>query len=588
MSRSIRFFIFVALFFHGQILSGSNSLAAVTPQPEVTENKPPMDIIITLDNSGSMKKSDPDFIARDVVARSLLELGDDSCFGLVVFDSKARLAIKLMPVSNMASRANILAGIDDVNYRGLFSDTPAAIETAIYELKNNGRKDAHKSIILMTDGFVDTGNERQDLERERWLKENLTEECRRSGIRIFGVAFSDIADFSLFQILAIKTDGEYFRTYENGDIQNIFDRIMEKVSVPADEQASLPPQTTEPEETTITTTKAVQEPRPAVSTVTPYAGETGLDTAPFKEKGQTKVILWVKILAGIFLLGVIFIIVIIYFRKSMDSIEKDKRLEAQSESFIPKAVLIDINNITGTKTFVLAKKINMIGRDTNNDVVIPQDTISSFHAVIEYREGFFYLEDQRSMNKTSLAGEELIPHSPRRLKSGDEILFNIYRFKFILPETIPSGKTMIDFHAPSETVVRQRRDSIIQELPALPKAIMVDVENITGKKTIHLKKIINKIGRGPENEIGISKDSISGFHATIEYRDGFFYLEDQRSKNKTSLGGEVLEPNVPRKLKSGDEILFDIYKFIFLLEYELPSGDTGEGTGGSKIPSEHR
>jgi len=99
---------------------------------------------------------------------------------------------------------------------------------------------------------------------------------------------------------------------------------------------------------------------------------------------------------------------------------------------------------------------------------------------------------------------------------------------------------------------------------------------------------MNKIGRGPENEIGISKDSISGFHATIEYRDGFFYLEDQRSKNKTSLGGEVLEPNVPRKLKSGDEILFDIYKFIFLLEYELPSGDTGEGTGGSKIPSEHR
>ena len=30
-----------------------------------------------------------------------------------------------------------------------------------------------------------------------------------------------------------------------------------------------------------------------------------------------------------------------------------------------------------------------------------------------------------------------------------------------------------------------------------------------------------------------------------------------------------------RKLKSGDEIMFDVYKFIFLLERQLPTGDTG-------------
>ena len=160
----------------------------------------------------------------------------------------------------------------------------------------------------------------------------------------------------------------------------------------------------------------------------------------------------------------------------------------------------------------------------------------------------------------------------------------IYIFKFFLPDTIPSGKTMIDFHAPSETVVRKPQDSMGQELPAIPKAILVDVKNITGKKTMHLKKRINRVGRGAGNEIEIQEESISGLHATIEYRDGFFYLEDQRSRNKTSLGGEELEPNVPRKLKSGDEIVFDVYKFIFLLEYGLPSGDTGEGTGGSISP----
>jgi pSer/pThr/pTyr-binding forkhead associated (FHA) protein len=491
---------------------------------------------------------------------------------MVIFDTKARLAVNLTETT-IASRANMLSSLDNVNYKGRFSDTPAAIETAIYELKNNGRKDARKIIILMTDGFIDIGDKQVDLERARWLKEDLAEEGKRSGIRIFGVAFSNTADFSLFQILAVKTDGEYFRAYKVEDINNIFDRIKQIVSEKA---APFTAPAAEPGETST----QIQG--------TGLPGQAGVEKmeaekAPVKvtEGAQNIVNPWVPILAGIFLLLAIFAIGIIYYRRS---IKKDMLFMAPSEANIPRATLIDINNITGTKTFVLQKRINMIGRDPNNDVVIAKDTISSFHAVIEYREGSFYLEDQRSRNKTILAGEELLPQSPRRLKSGDEIMFHIYIFKFILPDTIPSGKTMIDFHAPSETVARMPQDVMVQELPAIPKAILIDIKNITGKKTVHLKKRINRVGRGAGNEIEIQEESISGLHATIEYRDGFFYLEDQRSKNKTTLGGEELEPNVPRKLKSGDEIVFDVYKFIFLLEYGLPSGDTGEGTAGSKNP----
>jgi pSer/pThr/pTyr-binding forkhead associated (FHA) protein/Mg-chelatase subunit ChlD len=568
MKKSIRLFILIVLFFQVQFVSGSDNPAAMTSSQGVQGGQPRLDIVLALDNSGSMKKSDPDFLARDVVARSLLDLGQDLRVGMVIFDTKARLTVNLTETT-IASRANMLSSLDNVNYKGPFSDTPAAIETAIYELKNNGRKDARKIIILMTDGFIDTGDKRIDLERARWLKEDLADEGKRSGIRIFGVAFSNTADFSLFQILAVKTDGEYFRAYKGEDIDNIFDRIKQIVS----EKAAL---FTAPAAGPGETSTQIQG--------TGLAGQAGVETmeaekAPVKvtEGAQNSVIPWVPILAGIFLLLAIFAIGIIYYRRS---IKKDMLFMAPSEANIPRATLIDINNITGTKTFVLQKRINMIGRDPNNDVVIAKDTISSFHAVIEYREGFFYLEDQRSRNKTILAGEELLPQSPRRLKSGDEIMFHIYIFKFIIPETIPSGKTMIDFHAPSETVARKQQDVIMgQELPAIPKAILVDVTNITGKKTVHLKNRINRVGRGAGNEIEIQEDSISGLHAVIEYRDGFFYLEDQRSKNKTTLGGVELEPHVPRKLKSGDEIVFDIYKFIFLLEYELPSGDTGDRIG---------
>jgi len=571
MKKSINIFILIALFFQVHCVYGIENPGEVTSSQGVQGAQPGLDIMLIVDNSGSMKKSDPDFLADDVVSGALLDLGEDLYAGMIIFDTKARLAVNLTSATNIISRANIISSLDNVNYKGLFSDTPAAIEMAIYELKNNGRGDARKIIILMTDGFVDTGDKQEDLERSRWLREDLADEGARSGIRIFGVAFSDTADFSLFQILAGKTGGEYFRTYKAEDIGSIFDRIKQKLSE---------------EEAPLTAPATVSEETPDQIPDTGLPAQEGAETieaaeVPIKdtEGAQTVGIPWVPLLAGIFLLLVIFALAMIYYRRSK---KKDRRFPAPSDVSIPKAVLIDINNITGTKSFALEKRINMIGRDPNNDVVIDKDTISSFHAVIEYKEGFFYLEDQRSRNKTILAGEELAPHTPRRLKSGDEIMFHVYIFKFLIPETIPSGKTMIDFHAPSETVARRQQDSVVQEIPAIPKAILVDLINVTGKKTIYLKKRINRIGRGSGNEVEIQKESISGLHAVIEYRDGFFYLEDQRSKNQTTLGGMELEPHVPRKLKSGDEIVFDVYKFIFLLEYELPSGDTGEGVGEGK------
>ncbi|MBW1798928.1 MAG: FHA domain-containing protein, partial [Deltaproteobacteria bacterium] len=65
---------------------------------------------------------------------------------------------------------------------------------------------------------------------------------------------------------------------------------------------------------------------------------------------------------------------------------------------------------------------------------------------------------------------------------------------------------------------------------------------------------------------------------TIECRDEFYYLEDQRSSNKTFLNNEAIVPNSPVKLKSCDEIMFNRCEFVFLLEDQFPSGETDEGS----------
>ena len=192
---------------------------------DTSSTGPKVDIIVALDNSGSMKKNDPKFITRDVVTELLNNTGEEFRLGMVIFDQDARVVEQLANMNNKAAAARFFKSLRNINYKGLFTNTPAGVERSIYELKTYGRKEAQKVLILLTDGIIDTGSKERDIEGEVWLKNNLTQESKESGIKIFGIAFTDKADVRMLQILASRTDGEYFRAYNAEEIPDIFKKI---------------------------------------------------------------------------------------------------------------------------------------------------------------------------------------------------------------------------------------------------------------------------------------------------------------------------------------------------------------------------
>lgn len=232
MKKSITAFLGFALILPAALFG---SYAQVEAKKEVTqsESRPvlqELDIALVLDNSGSMQKNDPQFLAREVVTNFMVGFGENSRIAMIIFDQEVKLLEPLTNLTGLMARANFFKSLEQVNYKGLFSDIPAAVERAVYELKLNGRINARKVIILLTDGIVDTGDKAQDLEKTKWLKEDLAQECRNAGIKIFGIAFTDKADFSLIQTLAFKTEGEYFRAYTIEDIQKVFDKISNLIN----------------------------------------------------------------------------------------------------------------------------------------------------------------------------------------------------------------------------------------------------------------------------------------------------------------------------------------------------------------------
>ena len=187
-----------------------------------------MDLVLVLDNSGSMRKNDPQFLLKPAVRGFVAELGDDTRVGMVVFDQGVRYPVALRTLDDEA-RAAIEKGLETVDYRGKFTDSTAAIERAIYELKSQGRDDAARVIVFMTDGIVDTGNAALDAERAKWLREDP----RRTPPRKASASSawrSPRKPISFSQSLARKSGGEYFRAAQPGDFAPVFATVRERVA----------------------------------------------------------------------------------------------------------------------------------------------------------------------------------------------------------------------------------------------------------------------------------------------------------------------------------------------------------------------
>ena len=113
-----------------------------------------------------------------------------------------------------------------------------------------------------------------------------------------------------------------------------------------------------------------------------------------------------------------------------------------------EARLVDDARTTGAPYFPLTRPVVRIGRSAVNDVVIQKPTVSGKHAIIERKEGAYYLIDQKSSNGTRLNGARLDPKVPHELAEGDEISFDTYTFVFRLVETAavepvqPTGETI--------------------------------------------------------------------------------------------------------------------------------------------------
>lgn len=363
------------------------------------------DIFLVLDNSGSMRQNDPSFLMRTAVTSFVSRLAPETRLGLIAFDDRVQVLLDLTPASQPDFQTLAAGAVQRLDYGGQRTDIPGGVERALYALREQGRPEAARIIVLLTDGIVDVGNPTADIERARWLRESLAGDARTAQIRIFGIAFTDAADYQLLQSLAAQTSGGYFRAGTADELMVSLERLSAKLGEPP------PPPPT---------------PTPAAGVANPVVPEAPQGRWG-RWLGNWRVLVALGAAGLVLLIGFLIVLVLFFRRPRQES-------KPAASAPMPAATLRDLGGYSQAEMHPLKQPVFRIGRIAGlNDLVLPYDSVTKQHALIEFRDGCFHVRDLRSTNGTYVNGEQ-VEQDERILKHGDTLAFHRCEFEFVIDE----------------------------------------------------------------------------------------------------------------------------------------------------------
>jgi pSer/pThr/pTyr-binding forkhead associated (FHA) protein len=209
-----------------------------------------------------------------------------------------------------------------------------------------------------------------------------------------------------------------------------------------------------------------------------------------------------------------------------------------------------------------------IGRDQDNEIHLAYDDVSHLHAVVEVREGEYWITDHRSLNGTLVNGLPI--RQPVRLRAGDRIRVAATEFVF---EPIPPTLQVLD---PEQTVVLATGGlermlwatgfsswQTASETKIGPSAPQWQLCARSGPEIGRHWPLGDRtrVGRSRDNEISLAGADVSRLHAIIERRDGGYWIADNHSLNGTLVNNVPIQK--PVRLSEGDVVRIAGTELVF-------------------------
>ncbi|GBD97017.1 MAG TPA: VWA domain-containing protein [Nitrospirae bacterium] len=195
-------------------------------------DKSSMDVVLVMDSSGSMKKTDPLSLRIPAAKLFISLLGENDRAGVISFSDRSYPIIHLTPVESENSSDKLFKAIEKISSNGLYTNLHDALNKGLDLLSENKKAESNQIMILMSDGMMDVGDPDEDRKLVDKIKNELTAILEDKGIRVYTIAFTEQSDRELLEKLSKRTGGFYNLALTDKDFHLIFTSIFESLKSP--------------------------------------------------------------------------------------------------------------------------------------------------------------------------------------------------------------------------------------------------------------------------------------------------------------------------------------------------------------------
>lgn len=181
--------------------------------------KPVKDIVLVIDNSGSMMETDPDQ-DRFTAAKNLINRMDkDNRVAVMVFDHATTLLQPFTPVKNQAAKDEVIAKINSLVTTDGGTDISLALEDTMSHIRESHAADRSAMVIMLSDGFSETDHERVLADYKQ----------QQIAVNTIGLSLVYTEGAQLLQTIANETGGQYYDVQNATDLSFVFQKIYNDV-----------------------------------------------------------------------------------------------------------------------------------------------------------------------------------------------------------------------------------------------------------------------------------------------------------------------------------------------------------------------
>ncbi len=204
----------------------------VHSKSDTSTEKLPLDAIVIMDSSGSMKQTDPKQLRKPAAKLFISLLDNQDRLSVVSFSSKAWPITYLTQLESDKQLNQALDATDKISHKGMYTNIHSAIKKGIEFLKESDQINREPVIILMSDGQMDVGNKEKSAQLREQIFENLLPQLIEHNIKIYSIAFTEASDQELLQEIADATDGRYALAASDDVLHKVFSKIFEQTKQP--------------------------------------------------------------------------------------------------------------------------------------------------------------------------------------------------------------------------------------------------------------------------------------------------------------------------------------------------------------------